>query len=420
MVFSANTITDSIRSLDQDIRQQYTRNTTLYNKNTGLISGLPGLALFYGYLAKHFNEQQYLTQSQQFMEICIDVLDQNIQPSLFAGFTGTAWTIRHLVNQGIYDNDSLAVLEEIDPVIEKFAELYIQEKYYSHMYGFIGQGLYFLEALDSPTPAAIDPVKGLQKIVTALYTLQKKDSSGLITWEDITSRNIKKSTSPIYNLGIPHGVTGIINFLSSVYQRGIEPDLIRELIQGSTAWLIQQKNNFYDISFYPSLIGQEYPPHLTRLGWSYGDLCSAVALLKASIVLNDGALKEEAHTTALLSTKRNLRNSNIYRKKTADAEYLDIGLCKGTAGIIALYGYLLPHFPEAPLEEARQYWLDLTLQNKTRVGETNTYKSYVSLDGETGIWTDDIGLLEGTSGLGLTLMSLENPQLKAWQNILLL
>jgi len=184
--------------------------------------------------------------------------------------------------------------------------------------------------------------------------------------------------------------------------------------------LLKQKNNFYDISYYPSLIGAEYSPHLTRLGWSYGDLCIARALLRTSQVLKDKSLEEQALDTVLISTKRNLKTAILYTKKENNFNYLDIGLCKGTAGIIMLYDRLYDHFRDETLKKAQEFWLNLTFEYKNPAGGIAGYKAHISNDGEETQWTEDVAFLDGASGVGLSFISLINPGLTQWQRLLLL
>jgi lantibiotic modifying enzyme len=114
-----------------------------------LISGISGCALFYAYSFKKFHKSRFLEKTCELVDICIDKIAEIEQPSLYQGFTGIAWLIRHLVNQKIYDKSSLNILESIDEHIEKTIDTFISYKYYSLMYGLIGHGIYFTEALQN-------------------------------------------------------------------------------------------------------------------------------------------------------------------------------------------------------------------------------------------------------------------------------
>jgi lantibiotic modifying enzyme len=417
-----NSDREIINNLITDIEVDIDANFELIGRQTSnkisLYSGFTGVALFYGYLAKHTNDDSYYEKCQKTIDYCIENLNSTIQPSLYGGFTGLAWTLRHLINMDVFDSDSLSSLGLIDPIIDKSTELFIKEKHYSLMYGLIGIGIYYLEQIESKANTQNAPFLHLQKIVISLNEMAIENGDSIF-WIDYASTISKKSTTPIYNLGIPHGITGIMCFLSKVFEIGIEKEKIIHLLKGCVKWLLKQKNNFYNISYYPPLVGVSYSPHLTRLAWSYGDLCSALALLKVAKVLEDEILEEEALSTALITTQRNLRTSNIYTKVEKDFNYLDIGLCKGTSGGIILYSNLNEHFKNDELRKVQNFWIDLSIKSKNKIGGLGGYKAYVSVDGEAGEWRNDLSFLDGVSGFGLTLISLINPELRKWQNLLL-
>lgn len=414
-------ILNAIFEIAEDIDGYFQKYSTYAKHKVSVSSGFTGVALFYGYLAKHSGNNKYYDKCEQIMEFCIDHLNTSHEPSLYGGHTGVAWTIRNLVNLGAFDKSSLEILSDIDPVIEKSSGIFIKSQFYSLMYGLIGQGVYYLEMISNANLSneAVDPFENLRKIVRALdhFSVNQDDT---LTWIDHISTEDKNSKNPIYNLGIPHGVSGILCFLSIMHEMDIEKERAENLLRQGVKWLLKQKNNFYDISYYPSLIGAEYLPHLTRLGWSYGDLCVALALLRTSQVLKDKSLEEQALDTALISTKRNLKTAILYTKKENNFNYLDVGLCKGTAGIIMLYERFYDHFRDEALKKAQGFWLNLTFEYKNPAGGIAGYKAHISNDGEETHWTEDVAFLDGASGVGLSFISLINPGLKQWQRLLLL
>ena len=177
------------------------------------------------------------------------------------------------------------------------------------MYGLLGTGIYYLEMLDSKgnqnQSSPIDPRIELSKMIDSLETLSYITMPGMRTWKDRLSMKLKDQ-DVIYNLGIPHGVPGIILFLCKLIEFDINAEKAKKLIMEASYWLLSKKRNFYDISFYGPFEG-DYDSHLTRLGWSYGDLCVSIAITgKLSIILEDELLKTESYKTAMMVTKRDI------------------------------------------------------------------------------------------------------------------
>jgi hypothetical protein len=129
---------------------------------------------------------------------------------------------------------------------------------------------------------------------------------------DKTSLDYHPLSNIIYNLGIPHGVTGIVLFLSMMIDLDIEVETSKKLIRGSLKWLLGKKDDFSNISFYPSLFAEGDHTQITRLSWAYGDLCSAIALLQGYKHLNESQFLDEAFETVMITTKRDIPNSLIH------------------------------------------------------------------------------------------------------------
>ena len=409
-----------VESVERCIDRHYIKFTSENEEPLTLISGLSGCALFYGYAYKKFKTPFLLERTFELVETCIERIGEVEQPSLYQGFTGIAWVIRHLVNIGIFETSSLEVLHEIDEHIEKTIDIYEEHIYYSLMYGLIGHGVYFSEAKRNQTigsTCAVDTNSILKRIVGILENSAIKTKHGL-TWVDNTSLDYHKKQKIIYNLGMPHGIAGVVSFLSEMANSGIEIDKCHYLIKESLSWLLAEKRNFDGISYYPSLLADDEPAKITRLSWAYGDLCSATAFLKGFHCLGERRFLDESYESLIATTKRDASNSIIH--VNPEDNQINAGLLKGAGGVILMSKLLNDYFKNEIVDNKINYWINRLLETQVRGKEIGDFKSFFINEKEETRWDVDTGFLEGLSGVGLLFLYLSDNDLKDWQKVMLL
>ena len=59
-----------------------------------------------------------------------------------------------------------------------------------------------------------------------------------------------------YNLGLAHGVPGVIGFLGLVRAAGIAQDIARPLLDGAVSWLLAQRRAFDVGERFPIFVGE--------------------------------------------------------------------------------------------------------------------------------------------------------------------
>jgi len=407
-------------SIERCISKSYVKFNSTSDEPLTLISGYAGNALFYGYSYKKFQDDYLLNQAFNLINTCVERINEIEQPSLYQGFTGIAWVIRHLVNIGVLDKSSLENLLEIDKYIEKTVDVYEEHIYYSLMYGLIGHGIYFTEVERNRllgSACSIDPRQNLSRIVKILDRCSIESKDG-ITWIDNTSLDYHKNKRVIYNLGIPHGVAGIASFLSEMINIDVEVETCKKLLRGNLYWLLSKKNNFSNIGYYPSLLADAESSKIARLCWAYGDLCSSLAFLKGFQCLNEKKFLDESYENLMITLKRDVGNSIIHINP--DDNQINAGILKGASGVILLTKKLNEFFEIDEVESKIQFWINRVLSSQLSKHEVGDFKSFYIDEKEQSKWVIDTGFLEGLSGIGLTFLSLSDPKLNDWQKVLLL
>ena len=141
-----------------------------------------------------------------------------------------------------------------------------------------------------------------------------------------------------YNLGLAHGVPGIIAAILPALQIPQLKTRTERLLRQSCDWLLQQQLNTPDQQSYFSLSTTQ--TRCSRLAWCYGDLTIALTLARVGKSLKIPSYMNKAKEISLHTALRNEKNGKVY----------DAGLCHGSASIALifqiLYKELYPNYLE--------------------------------------------------------------------------
>lgn len=386
----------------------HSRIAKIASSNPTLYSGLAGKSLFYYYFNRFDEKAEYLRIATDSLQSVLDNLHETSQqPSLADGFTGIAWLLQHLSAEGFTGEPGEEEIAGFDGIIEKSLSLYQSQGNYDPLYGAIGAGIYFLERKQKGNDQ-------LRKIISLLHEMAIGQNDDRIWLSRIPG--VPPAEKP--DLGLSHGIPGIIVFLVRSYERlhqfsGSENNqLLQELslsIEQLVTWLIGQQLPF-GMSFYPNhaSIQQE-----SRLGWSYGDLGVAYCLLYAGRVFDRKDWVDQGIQIGHHTISRDPENSQMYRDYEAIP---DAGFCNGSAGIATLYDQLYFLSGDESFKDRRIFWEAQTIKSVIRAyqayGLENAPVSQVH-------WWNDISLIKGLSGIGLSLLKGENLK-KDWKRALLL
>jgi lantibiotic modifying enzyme len=145
----------------------------------------------------------------------------------------------------------------------------------------------------------------------------------------------------------------------------------------------------------------------SRLAWCYGDLGIAYSILyyyRASrdITYKDIALEIIKHC--------------INRDKNTGVN--DKCFCHGTSGLFYIYYKLYSIFDIKIFEKAYKYWLNLTLENYRNISSFETCALNIELKKKE--YMLDLGLIEGITGIGLSLISYLDTKENDWEDFFML
>jgi len=377
-----------------------------------LAGGAAGRALFFAYAHLARPERGWDDRALDLLgEAMQEVASLPLGPFLFSGFSGVGWVLRHLGGWLFETEEDPA--EEVGEALEQILSLPPDGMLTELIAGLAGDGVFFLEGLPGEKAR-----RGATTVVTRLAQAAERTRAGL-TWfnppELVSSFQKHLAPEGYYNLGVSHGVPGVIGFLAAAHQRGIAREKTAELLTGAVSWLLDQRLPDPSRGTFPSWVGPGIEAQPARLAWCYGDAGIAPVLLAAGRTLGREGWQEEA-----LRLARGTAARSLTAHRAGESGIQDASLCHGAAGLAHIFNRLWQATGAEECREAALFWLDETLALQ-RPGEgPGGYRSYEPTEAGEPAFRDDPGFLTGAAGVGLALLAALSPIAPAWDRVLLL
>lgn len=333
---------------------------------------------------------------------------ENYQQLTFYAEIG--WLICFLYDKKIIDIDLNAYLGEIDDSLCEGMIFLLNEREYGLVNGAISIGQYFhYRYILGHRPS----LKYLEQFTEQLSRISNEKEETM-DWISIVDYGLLSKGN---NLGIAHGMPGIILFLEKLYKLNIKKKLIENILIKATNFLLSQKHSlenhksyFYDVNSEAPQTGRD-----SRLAWCYGDLSVGYSLYKVSRItgIERPSIEREA-LDILLNT--------VTRTDLKEISVVDAGLCHGTSGLAHIYNRLYQDSKINIFKDAALFWYKETFKmskyNNEFVGFGIPY--YLS-DKEKEINREyNTSFLTGITGIGLSLLSAIYNVEPEWDKYLLL
>jgi lantibiotic modifying enzyme len=371
----------------------------------GLASGHAGRALFYAYLAAASGAEAGRALAH-LDAACEALAREPLGPDLYAGFTGVAWTLRHLA--GVLPGAPLAAdaTEEIDGALLDLLDGPWTGPY-DLVTGLAGIGVYALERPPG-TPVEGAAASCLERVVDRLAAAAVTKEAGAAWFtlpELLPEHQRREAPAGYFNLGVAHGVPGVLPVLAGCAAAGVARESARRLLEAAAAWLLAQEQPAAADSAFASWLGPGIAPQPSRLAWCYGDAGVAAALFAAARAAGrsdwEAAALRVARRAAALPAER--------------AGVRDAALCHGAAGLGHLFHRLHQATGDEALAEAAGRWL-LAVLGMRRPGRG--IGGFRSWEPSRGGWRDEAGFLTGAAGIGLALLAALSPVAPDWDRVL--
>ncbi len=372
----------------------------------GLYTGLSGEILLF---SKHYlatRDQRSLKRIHLLLDRGMKILNNlnHFDPSLSSGVAGFAWVVNFLISHEIIDSESEEILEIIDDFLSLSVVRFLNVGNIDLLNGAMGIAHYLIKR---------EKIESAKSIVVFLDKKKIKFRDE-ITWEFEKKSSLE---SPICDLSLAHGCTGITYFLSQCLKGKVYPDLCRSLISGNVNFLLKnmrqhgKSNSFFanrlELRDYPNRIVEDIKG--SRLAWCYGDLGMLYTLYNIAIDFNDKQLENNTLKNLMLTSKR---------KAQKDTGVIDAGFCHGAIGICYVFYKVFLKTGLKKFEDASKFWLEEALKYNFNNEKPDYGFSSLEYYGNS----DDLtrSLLEGMTGVALVFQSILYPSTPEWDDCIML
>lgn len=356
----------------------------------GLFSGTTGVSLFLFHYSRYMKNEYISDKALDLLSYSVNEVDKDFNHSFCNGISGICWCINYLITNKFIDEDNLKIIELFDLYLAKRAFNDYLINYNDYLHGSCGTFLYLLKRVENTNimQYEMDFINGLN---------QSKEIEGDSCYWKSKIGNKK-------NISISHGIASICIFLSKSYAFNINKEKSRKLAAESVNFILNQENLTTEniLSKYPTFYRFDSRSN-SRLGWCYGDLGVALAFWHYSQAFRDKTMEQKAIDIFLFNAERRNLNANAV---------IDASLCHGTSGIALIFYKMYIYTRIELFLETSQYWLNQTLIMSKHI--------YDIVESKSNSKDNSINLLNGISGIGLTLLTMLSGNDFDWDECLLL
>lgn len=363
--------------------------------NPGLHGGAAGLALFLAYYAKFTDEQKYLDRAVEAIQFSMEsFIQEDPVFTLAGGWAGMGWTLAHFQREDFLEVDINELFEDIHPFLEKVLRQNIDAGIYDFLHGGIGIAHYYLENETAPNRDNL-----LNYTAQKLQQLTYRNNE----FHPLQEQVFHKRPAFTFNLGIAHGIPGILSFLALLKQHGFYAAHTNECLKAGADWMFQQKLGEKVGSIFPKkMIAGEPQGFPSFLGWCYGDLSIGSALLQVGNFLSDTDIIDQTLVVTQLAAFRSVPLAKV------DNPYF----CHGSAGVAFIFKQLAKKTGNDIYKNAADFWLKETIQ----YFEKEEFLAFF----DRKLENLERSLLAGISGIGLVLMAFQQEGQEEWKRAFLL
>ena len=391
------------------------KKSGLEYKEYSLAVSYPALCILFSELQAHFPKENFELVAHKYLEKINNSFETNRvdDTSLFDGLSGVGYAAVCMSQngefyQGFINSLNQKIIERVEQNLVEYRKNPVNELFYDVMYGITGTGNYLLNF------SYKDEIKDtLNNILRYIMELCDPD------YTDIPKFTVDPHDSPLFtairnkgekyvNLGVSHGIPGMLLFLIKSYEAGIgdqkQLDTIKFVANYISKCCIKKEKEIFWES--QKIVGmRNMGATAARDAWCYGTPGVAYALLRASKILRD----EEMYYLAVDSMKLSIKERR---------EIISPTFCHGLSGLCCLarkfyeytsddyfygaYTKLLGEIVNLYNEDAPFGFKDKEIKKGRIVSE------------------DEIGLLTGASGVILTILSCYKPVATKWDSIFLI
>ncbi|HVI43539.1 MAG TPA: lanthionine synthetase LanC family protein [Chitinophaga sp.] len=364
----------------------------------------------WGPLFYMFYYEQYVDDTQNHAVGYLEQLYEAFDPtpgtnySYCTGNTGPFWLLHHLSRHDFIDIDIDYLAADFIAASVLECEFYLAQQNFDFLHGAGGICTFLVEFADRKEVKEI-----LEKFVDGLMNVSRLTDKGRSM--PIFFMLDKPTREGVDAFSLAHGVCSLQILLLRIHKAGIAQETCKKLIEESIAFVLNHKNVLPPDSqqaLFPGIL--DGMASSSRLSWCYGDLNVAMALWHCGKYFRENKWMDEALS---------IMHYNIRRDTDEAAGIVDTCLCHGTAGIAAFYRKFWHETNDKAFYQCAEHWHQNTL-GKITFPEDPSVNGIRAWQGKDKQWEYCWDLLDGSSGVGLSLISHDQNEPLPWDEFLLL
>lgn len=374
-----------------------------------LVNGKSGILIALSYYYSFNLNENIRKEVDDGIHQCIegilsDLETKEIDSSLAFGFTGMTYALRIAYDLGQKQKIDIEWFDDLNELAIKSLDNYIEIKEYDLLRGASGIILYLLRFY---------PKKELFfKYVESLCNQAVWKDENTCYWIFYSFNEEKKEMEyrhDIINLGLAHGVSGIITILSEIYNKGFYKEKCFKMINGAINYLKTIQNQESQCQFPGIVYYNVEQQNSSKLGWCYGDSSIGLSIIKAGQYCKNEDWYHYGNEICLKSTERNLENAGLDEH----------GICHGYFGTMHIYNRLYKATNNNFYRERKEYWYKIGMQMRDfDIDDLGFYQVDFHSSGVFQKYSK-LGYLQGLSGIYLCLASYVNIKY-SWDSSLLI
>lgn len=360
-----------------------------------------GLAEFLHAWGIHADDPAAGQSADRALDLALDGMGRGNQSAWWiGGLSGATWAVRRVL--ALRGESVAGFSDPVDELLESMLAAPDWYREYDLILGLAGFALYAAGHPDPEWRATLG-----RHVLRHLEALAREDDDGCYWFTPVTmvpAHQRHEFPEGYRNLGLAHGVAGVIGALARLRDAGVEPARTGSLLRAATAWLLARRRRDPDRgngAFVFANIADQ--PDVSRpLAWCYGDLGIALALACSARSLADPELETFSIALALECSKRTGSGSGIQ----------DAGLCHGAAGAALAFHRFACINAHPAFVRARDSWLNAALSMRDE--RFNESAGVFCVRGGAGQRHADFSVLTGLAGVGLTALACANHDQPGW------
>ena len=374
--------------------------------------GSSGLAVLCAWWAAGPGDEADAAAADAFLDHALEgVADAEwLNGDFYANVPGVGWALDQVDRAaGRFDGEGDEERDD-DVLVEKILSATPWPGVHDLTRGLTGLAIHALEGLPRTSAA-----RRLATVVDRLSESATEIDDEATWWT--TPESVLPDRAAMYpngyiDVGVAHGIAGVIPALAAAGARSLALSAVRYL------WSLQLSDADTDLhGRFPGMVEPGERRAMSRVAWCYGDAGIAWAFIETGIALEDDQILGWGLTTARSAARRPFGRSGC----------IDAGLCHGAAGIAHCLHRVAMATGDDEIFDAARRWVGHTLDYQRADGRG--IAGYLAVVPDWAAASDPsnppmvergvTGLLEGASGVALSLLSAATGAWPHWDRFLM-